>query len=913
MNDIRPLYMDAEVVVLPTHCEETKKNGQPCSYAWKHVRVDGLHVCGVHNTEVEPMNTEIPVTNEVAENNNTNEEKEDKEMENNSNFIYHFLVEKVEEGEVLLPRILTTNPLASEGVRYNQSVITKRPVDGLLAISTGTWLPYLLMHRLANSGYQFRVMILTNKELKKVTADVTRKYHERSTFSWANDSHSFFLRVEGKSWGLQPLGLIEKDVPKLAKRFAEICRLSEMALYSENRAFIMRELSPVGDTKYYDGMNYMSVNFALRMTKTIPDERRRNRVRYELREGIRTRLNARVLTPEFLLKGDFLIVEDLPVDIVYHPENAKRELRTDGWWMATASNHATHHVAVWDSQTWINNRTMLPENKQMADVAWSIDNLKDSFKQGVVPEWLTLGEEMHDDSGLPDFERLSDLMDRQYVRWQVHGYDIRAAQNLVFMATNGLVKRMERTLVREPIRHYKKTWAMMTNAFLAPVVTRESLHHMAGINMNDRNKYMFHDGRWGIVLSGERFARTYSLHGGWDLDDSVKIMLIKVYSTDPDRTRVMLETGALDPNCPVPNNEQDAVLAALLVRSPNGPGEYSIEALDPEDWADMPWHALNMEAIPMVNLVTAPDPQPLLLENVLVRGIPESLSYTGEALTPDQSFAMIEAQKFNPGIGMICNCLMNWVMTFGPSFPANMLALLEQMVDTTQQLRDPVAFQAVAEEVNNLYQQMVDRVLGENGVFDGLLAIAHPIPYKYRHAMRAQARAGRFTRFNNYYGEKIAELRKTVRDNSLQMRNATELATWARSFAISPSTKAWAADFYKKYDNELRANSEVWSLKITDDTNPFERMHYEVMRTAANKATVAKMVAELRAFKGENETHKRVIALWWYILTPDNRNPLGRSDRIIFQPGDTDSVMDILIEALLWRGKGVGFSAEEHS
>lgn len=901
-----PLYAMAEVIVLPTHCEEIKRNGEPCAYNWKFVRADGAHVCGIHNHDVSV--DEIEVTNQVAESNDNN--KEEEEMEDNVSHIYHFLVEKVEEGQITLPRILTNIPLESEGVRYTQSLISKRPVDGLLALTTGTWLPWLLQKRLADLGHKFRIMILSNKEMKNLSSDVTRKYHERSTFSWANDSHTFFMRVEGAGWGLGSLGLIERDVPKIAKRFAEICRLSEMMLYSRTRPFNMMALEPPGDIKFYDGMNYMSTEFALKMTRAIPDERRMRRVRYEILNGIRTRLNARILTPEFLLKGDFIIVDGLIADIVYHPENAKRELRTDGWWMATATNHATHHVAVWDSQSWINNRSMLPEGKQMGDVDKSNQDIMDSFRKGEVPEWLMLGEEMHDDSGLPDYERLSDMLDRGYIRWQAHGFDIRAWANAIWMATNGVIKRRERELRKSPVRHYRKTWAMMTNAFLAPVVTRESLHHMAGINMNDQNKYLFHDSKWGLVFSGRRFADTYSLHGGWDEDDTAKLILIKVYSTDKDRVIAMLNSGALDPNCPVPAKEEDAVFAGLVVRSPNGPGEYSIEALDPDNFADMPWHKFDPANVPVVNLVTAPDPQPMLLKNVTVRGIPASLSYTGDVLTKDQCFNMIEAQKFNPGIGMICNCLMNWVMTVGTSFPPDMLALLEQMVDATQQLRDPVSFQAIAEEVNNLYQQMVDKVVADNLKVDGLLAIAHPIPRKFATPMRGNMVAGRFTRFNNYYGAKIEELRQEVRNNSLQMRHTLELTNYIRKFIISPETTKWAKKFYERYNAHLENNGKIWSTNEMEERNPFAKMHFEIQRTAANRATIADAVAELRAFGGEN-THRRVIALWHYVVTPTQRYPMGLSDRLMFQPGQDESIMDLCIEALRWRGRGNDFTVKE--
>lgn len=930
----QPLYAGAEIISMPANgheeCQARKAGtGIRCNHTAVIVRkVHDMIVplCKTHENVFQrgnlqvfgaPINTAteadpIEITNEVVANNNKEEVMED------NPFIYHFLLERTEDGKIVLPRILTNVPTDSEKERYWLSDTTKKPVHGLLAMDTGTWVPWMLYKRLVEKGFKFRIRILTNEEIKEMSPTRVMEFHNLATFDYANDKHTFFITIEGAEWGLQPFGLIEADVPKLAKRFAELCRLSEMVLYRENGKFTKRMSMPSGDVKFYDGMNFISKKFALRMCNSIDNERRRYSLRGQILRDERTRLNIRVLDADGLIKGDAIILDGLDVDLVYHPENLKRELRTTGWAMATASNHNPYHTAVWDTQTWINNRTMLPAAKQRNDIDGSIKDLHDSFKRGVVPEWLLLGEESHDDTGVPEYERLSELLDKGYYRWQLHGHDIRAIANAVYMASNGLVLRMKRELREWPVLHYKKTWTMMSNAFYAPVITREALTNMGGINLNDRDKYMFHHQHYGLVMSGARFRDTYSLHGGWDEDDSVKVILIKLHSSDSARTLAMLESGALDPNCAVPTNPDNAVYAALLVRSPNGPGEYSIEALNQDTWRDLPWFyfgnkefkhgeemaQLDEANIPMVDLVTAPDPQPMLLKNVTIRGIPTSLEYTGLPLTESQCLAMIEAQRFNPGIGMICNCLMNWSMTFGPSFPPNMLALLEQMVDTTQQMRDAVSFQAVNDEVNNLYQQMVDRVLAESKPIDGLLAIAHPIPRKYANLMRGHMVEARFTKFNQHYAYRVEQLEAFVRHNSLQMRNNVELIKYVRNLLISDNTVTWAKRFIDKYEKELKANSRMWRINKMEK-NPFAAMHFEQMRTKANKDTVARMVAELRAFGTENNSvHKHVLGLWHEIVKSTPQYPMGLSDRIIFQPGHDENVMDLVIQALLWRGIG---------
>ncbi len=880
-------------------CECKKQDGAPCIYKAKYTTHSGMNVCGVHYKVMNNQCGPDPVNNNILEEDDMNSNKMEKE-ESMDTYVFHFLVEKVYSDVVVMPRVITNIPLDSEFTRYFESMRTKKPVDGLLALSTGNWHFWLLQKRLADLGYKFRVMVLSNKEMAKLDPETLRAFHDRATFSWANDGHTFFLKVEGDyNWGLDPLGLKVIYKAKTTKRAAEICRLSEMAYYSDfmNLDIMIVDGAPYA---YYDGMNFISLKFALKMTKMIVDDKRRRKVRADIIKGMLVRVNIRITTPDGLIKGDAIIVDGLAHDVIAHSENLKGEIRTNGWVMATMFPHAPHHVAVWDTQSWINNRNMLRQSKHEADVRAMIKDLEDSFNEGVVPDWLMLTEDAHDDSGTPDMERLSHLMDRQYIRWQAHGLDIRAAQNLVYMATNGVILRMEREKVEEEGKptYYRKTWTPMTNAFLGAVVTYESLVNVGGINFpNQTGEHSFFDGRFGWVMPGSRFEQTYNLHGGWDLDDTVKVILVKVYSSNQDKVARLYETGVIDPMiASIPITEDEAIYVAMLVRSPNGPGEYSLEYLDQSTIEDMPWHKVDLANVSTVDLAVAAEAQSTLLEDVTVGQIPTSINYTGEDVTKDQSWAMITAQRFNPGIGRICNSLMNWSMTFGASFPDEMLAVLEDMVDSTQQSHDVVSFEAITAEVDHLYEQMVDRVMAEGRQVDSLLAVAHPIPSKFANKMKGRMVAGRFTKFNRFFGHQVKYLRDMVLRNSFNMRNNTDLVKTIKKLPVSADTMNWAKNFYGRYTSDFKINAQLWKTPKGEDMNPFAVMHYEMMRTRGNQEIVDRMVAELRAFGGV-DTHKRVLSLWHWILIGDNRQ-----DRIIFQPGTTESVMDVLIEALIWRG-----------
>lgn len=884
-----------------TNCMALTLSGETCTKIGKHLVENRLLLCGTHHNYFNSHGVittpagKVYLTNEV-ENSNTNN-KEDEMDEVMDTFMFHFLLEKVEGDVVVNPRIITNDPKPSEFTRYWRSKNVKKPVEGLLALSTGNWHFHLLQKRLADQGKTFRIMVLSNKEMASLDSETIRNYHDKSTFSWANDGHTFFLKIEGdENWGLDSLGLKVIYKGKTTKRLAEVCRLSEMAYYNKQMNLDIQIVN-MGPFRHYDGMNYISKKFALRMTSEIEDNNRRRRVRMQIKDNTITRVNIRILTPNGLIKGDAIIVDGLEHDVVAHSENVKGEIRTNGWVIATMFPHAPHHVAVWDTQSWINNRNILRDNKHREDVKALIKDLEDSFQEGVVPDWLLLTEDAHDDSGTPDMERLSDLINRQYIRWQAHGLDIKAAQNLIFMATNGTIKRMERELVFEPRRFYRKTWTPMTNAFLGAVVTYESLTDMGGIQFpNQSGTACFFDPGYGFVMSGARFDQTYNLHGGWDLDDTVKVILVKIYSTDPVKTERLFATGVLDPQITVPETEGDATYAAMLVRSPNGPGEYSLEYLSDDALIGMPWHKFNAEIVPVVDLKVAPEAQSTLLESVTTGMIPTSITYTGEDVTKDQSYAMITAQRHNPGIGQVCNSLMNWAMTFGASFPPAMLAVLEDMVDCTQQSHDVVSFEAISDEVSSLYSQMVEKVLAEGKQVDGLMAIAHPIPSKFAKEMSSRMVAGRFTRFNSFFDGQVTYLREKVLKNSFQMRESTDVVKTIKKLPVSADTLNWAKNFFGRYNQDFKLNAQLWATPKDEKLNPFAVMHYEQMRTRGNQQIVDTMVAELRAFGGV-DTHKRVLSLWHYILIGEKRQ-----DRIIFQPGTTESVMDVLIEALIWRG-----------
>lgn len=869
---------------------------------------------GESTTTTSPA-TEIPVAPEMGAppTNNNNNNNDQKEVKNNMNTIHHFIKGGHVSGKTVTWRRFGTKFSSPEEAQdYEASVRSGHPENYLLALNTGTW-KFNLLEQVGHDK-AWNVTVFSRDDMAKIGPDTIRQWVQDSTFSWANDSHSYFLRVDGYDTLEDAFGIHVKDAKKIAKRLAEVVRLSELSWFSPHgRVNIQRSKSrflKLEDSKGEmiavdgDGLNAVSRDFMKKCVSAISDPRIRRRRRKQIMDCEINMAQGWILTPDGLIKGRFIVSDNLPegVDVVYHKENLKPELYTDGYIHASFIAHEPWHMAVYDNQTTITARKFLSDAKHRADANFIFDSINNSFQEGVVPDWFLLGDDMHDDEGLPDLEKLSEILDRQYIQAQLAGLDIRVFQNAVYLATNGELLRM----TSDYDKHrdlFRRTWVPMTNAFSAAVVTNEALFKLAKVNL-PKVKHLQYHAHYGLVMTAQRFLDTFVLHGTWDGDDTVKVILQKYWSSDPNKVDILRDSGALDPAIgDIPANPEDAVHAALLLRSPNGPGEYSIEAL-PENWMDFPWFQPNFDAVETIDLALVPDPQNVQMANVVTLGIPESLTYSGKTLDKDKQTLMILAQQSNPLVGKVCSWLMHWSMSFGASYPDHMLDDLGAQVDAVMQTYDPVSFEAIAENVDQSVATWCEK-LEEAGVgnafVDAKLLQTYPVGREYAKRVAPFMVNGRYSRFNMFYGTLVTKLRDRILKNSLQMRHNVELVRQVRQLQVTPATQAWAKSFYDRYNHEFRIAQETWQHPSEDD-NKFTKMHFQQKRIEANREVVLKAVAELEAFGGD-DVHKRVLSLWWYILTPKPGLPYGLYDRIMFAPGEEDrSVMHLLINALRWIG-----------
>lgn len=817
----------------------------------------------------------------------------------NSKAIFHYLREMTSHGKREVVRIVTTILKPEEKAAYEVSLKSNKPVAMmgdtglLLAMKTGGWEFITLKFRLADQGKDFRLMIADHDTLRAL--DNTAAFVEGSTFAWANASCGFFLRIPGTDkWGLDELGLTAFNTKKVSKRNQEVTRLTAHYFVSENASDIhLREFKSDLDAALFDGMNFVARSFASKMgfNKKV------------------NRINIRILTADGVIKGDAIIVPDgfiAGADMVYFGENLKSDLKTNGWIEATGFEHHTEHFAVWDDQSMINNKAILSEKHQMRDINTLVQNLRDSLAAGELPKWLTLGEDMHDDSGVPMMEQLSDRMHLVHMRWQAEMGDVRPAQNLVYMGINGILTRMRASLQRE------KMWLPMSNAFTGTVVTYEALTMMGNIRIaSDLADKVFYDRKYGVVVPGHRFIDTYALHGGWDQDDTTKVVLIKLWSSSESAVTMHKMGFTVPQEMEVPTSAEDAVLCVAFIRSPNGPGEFSIEEMDFASMEQV-FHNLDMDNITVVDLAgrMVAKPQSVLLENIVIKGLPVA-NYDGAEFSMDNAKSMMRAQAINPGIGGMANMMMHWVNSFGPSFPAEMVGLFEDMVDATQQEADINKFMAITEERNNVFAQWLEKVKAEDVKIDSYLVNHRMKNIKMRSDLpKSKLVNGRLHRVYMEYNSHINIIQKEILLKSLQMRQESDLAKKVREHMVGRDTREWAFKFHAKYTNKLNSVGHKLETSLEfkklqgynehDGRNQARTFADMVLQEAKGKETAAivrEMVAEIQALG--DEADRFVVGLYKYMITSTDN---GRNvyDRIIFQAGATGelTVMDLFIQGL---------------
>ena len=570
--------------------------------------------------------------------------------------------------------------------------------------------------------------------------------------------------------------------------------------------------------------------------------------------------------------------------------------------MATAMVHAPHHELRHDEQSRANFSYFITHDRVREDLNKMVRGFVESVKTGDFSEYLLDSQQAFDDPIAVDYERVGTMQriedQAQFLR-EV-GIAPASFANITYTRLGAIVRKMDARR-RGTTNFFNKMYVPASNAFLGAAVTRESLEDMGGLEFNHDRDMTFFDSRFGIVMPADRFHATYDLHGGWDLDDSVGIFMVKIYCSDVKKRNALRKAGVLDPALVCPKTAAKAVTAGLMIRRPNGPGEYSIEKID----EDMPWVNYDADSIEVVDLADAPDDIDTIFARSEIAGVPTSLSYDGE-FTRRVAAEMVEAQVNNPSVGGFANALMAWVSVFGHnSVPEQLIGRMEDVVDATQQTSDALSFDAIRIGVEEIWSQFVDKMLAEGATIDKAMLVTR-VPTKVGdnniHEQLINAGLvveGEWSRVQKRYNLAIDHTRKLATEAASKARLDTDLARIIRGIQFGPEYKAEVEGFFREVYKAFKKTDREHRKAVAEIANPVIRRQLATQRRTDVESLMDRIVNRIQS-KERVDSHKFVLALYKHMITPTNQFPNGHVDRVLVQPSSEGhtSMLQLFIEAL---------------
>jgi hypothetical protein len=814
-------------------------------------------------------------------------------------------------------RVVTNSVTAEEKAAYDESIKTRRPqtINGntVMAVQTGEWIYSLLENKLNTRGIKFRLGMISIQDLQNGIRHnwwTVDSLVDDCTHAWANASYAFFLKVENmrsntseiiKDFGLEELGLLALDSKKTSKRSQEITRITQVRA-SGKMEMLDYEVFDSGDQQeiFFDGPIMVRESFLLKAAFRIRDERVRKHHIWMIKSGEIGPMIARIQMDKGLIKGLLRAVPDDQInsDIVFHKSALKPEIKsTDGYWHFTAFRLNVLGKKLWDMQTAVNNHNWLyTEERFYEDLGTIVPELQATLDSGELPSWiLHQHDEKHDDDGIPVIEHATAYWSDQarkfsHVRWQNNGLPISASANIIRMAFGSVVNQMTAA------RKRKSMWVPKSHAFAAPCITAEALTQMGGYQHEDwMNYYVWYMPNVGLVVPGSRFAETVSLHDGMDSDgDVLSVEHIMLWSSDEEVTERRKEQGIVPAFMTVPSTPEEAIHAGVMMRSPNGPGGYSIQLIDHEN---MPFMHTSTK-LQVIDLASTPESLDDLLYEVGAQPIDGFQTYTNQPMSRDNAKEMIKAQLANPGVGSYANAIMFWAAANGPSYPDFLLTDNNSIVDICQQTADLDAFEMIAEGVKSMWDEMAacDMEVDE--------FILHTrVPKKFRENPDETAWTivdGSWSRMNRRYLATIKELNDIISEGSFKIRQQSWLVESLinKIPTLSPETVQWARTFRMKYENMLTSVDAKYNEFDGDNIDRFIKMMAAANRSDEVAVIVQMMVDEIME---TSYPEKYAVALYRYMIDPKySTYKWGVSDRVIFQggkPGQT-TVMDLFIEGI---------------
>jgi len=831
--------------------------------------------------------------------------------------------------------VITNNPTPDRKQAYqtalmgNGSAKYNEVLDlWLMPIRTGSW-SFHYLERLDQKGIKFTVAIRRLDLMseiwddKKTVGDVLA---EKANLAWVDNKNLFLVNIHGVpvagrfDWGL--IGITANDAKKLTKRMAEIIRLAQWASVENLRVVA---LSPEVKTdnpdfwvKVFDGKN------AVRYSALPGDMQSSLAKKGHLH--VMGRGFTKVDGKKVLVKGDFIVVQDAlwphdDIDVVAHGENLKTEVtleddaENDLW---TFWEHAPLHVTTWDQQTLLNYPRILTINSMREDYLAEMNGIDAQLAKGLLPGQVesdnqVQGEEEAHDEFRSLMPKPKEIVKNRDLATQIRnaGFDIRMFENLIGYSVNGYADSKEKFLhtnQKDQLGNTDPLFGMhdkhvvtMRNSFRATCVTDTFLKHFVSIDYLASRVARF-DNEWGMIWNGRHFARTFELHGTHDLDDQHFFVPIKVWSSDKHTVPNLKKAGVMLDNMQIPDKAENAKMVLLVLRLPNGAGEYSIMEFDFDTWPEeIPFDESLVKTHDLCISAGWVRPQSMIAPKNMP-GLPTSRVYSKKSYTRSDLVTDLEAQYQNPGFGAMCNALLSYSSITGGGIPSCMTDSLGNIVDATQQGADIASFEAISALMGNIKGELVKsgrkRYLTMNSYFYHRRgAVAKP-------AIKANVlhvKTGQVEDFDAEYKRIYTNLRVNVQKKySFFMRRSVKInQEILEGMKFTPEQVAWAKDFISNMEQAIIAVDKMKThLPVNKFTTPIHQAFLREKRHEIVDAAIAKI-------ESMKDPHKAILCIWYTILKPYAMGvaaKYGHKDRVICQMGSERALAHLLVDAIVaWK------------
>lgn len=411
-------------------------------------------------------------------------------------------------------------------------------------------------------------------------------------------------------------------------------------------------------------------------------------------------VNARIIGPDTFLKGNAIVSNRLPegVDVIAWHGNLKPEIvYENGWFFQAEPQNAKSRVHT-DDQTMVN----LPQLFTKSEMEyWLSEEYEKMFQEALsgklLSNWKNIYQRTWKDKVDSEDEEAQARMQYVGYRWVAMGMKVTESPWLFETLATSHAKPL-RTKIPVPCAVYEQ-------------IISESLARMAGFDIEVEQGTIRRLKELEVhVVNDQDWIEMYESHGGNDADDFFKLFYRE------------MEGGPYD-GCKV----------VVVVRSPNGIGEYSIFKYVEGDWHPH-WITSTGDKVTFPKVSGRGWPQRLsdaIREgDVQYIGLPSQINpppkRTSEVYTREDVFADIRTSMTTGSVGRFVNAAMLHSSVFAQHRP-NQLCSLEDAIDGFIQTAIALDREAIDEDATRMVREVitsglpVDRALWDSRRFDGYL------------------------------------------------------------------------------------------------------------------------------------------------------------------------------------------------